>query len=223
MRNFCHACLVPILAVALLVTPAIAAPAGTPAAPLGMIVDASNAHAGADLTNAGATVYDGDHLATRDDATMRLRLGTGQLYLHNATAVDVHALPNGFSADVDAGTISASSPEGQTFQLQVDGVIVRPATPHATSAQIVRISPTEAILSSTRGDLLVTLEDEVKTVSAGSSYKLEISTEDESSGKNQGPTPAGRNRHVFALLLIAGASAATGYLIYRAVISPTAP
>lgn len=222
MRKFCFACLLPILGVALLGAPAIAAPAGTPAAPLGMIVDASNAHAGADLTYAGSTVYDGDHLATRDDGTMRLRLGTGQLYLHNGTAVDVHALPNGFSADVDAGTISASSAEGQTFQLQVDGVIVRPATSHATSAQIVRVSPTEAILSTTRGDLLVTLDDEVKTVSAGSSYKLEISS-DESSDKTQGPIPAGRKKPKLVLILITAAAATTGYLIYRAVISPTAP
>ena len=222
MRKFCYAFLLPILGTVLLGAPVVAAPAGAPAAPLGMVVEASNSHAGTDTTYAGATVYDGDQFETREDGTMRLRLGTGQLILHKSTGVKVNSLPKGFSADLYDGAVSASSAEGQTFQLLVDGVTVRPATAHATYAQISRVSPTEAILTSTRGDLQITLDDEVKTVSAGSSYKLEIS-DDESSDKNQGPRPAGRNRHVFAIILIGALAGVTSYMIYRATVSPMAP
>ena len=149
---------------------------------------------------------------------------SGQMLLHKLTSVRVHAFPKGFSADLDNGMVTASSSEGQTFHVIVDGVTIRPAGSPATSAQIAKVSPTEAILISTRGDLQVTLGEETKIVSSGSSYRLVLESEESSSSPNpQGPQPAGRNRRRFELILITLGAAAMGVLIWRATVSPVAP
>lgn len=216
--------LTPLFGLVLLHAPAFASPAGPSSPPLGVVVAADNPHTGVDKIYAGATVYDGDRLATVEDGAMRLRLGNGQLLLHQGTAVTVHALPNGFSADLNNGTVSASSPEGQIFQVLVDGITIRPATSQPTSAQVQLVSPTEAILTSTRGTLLVSMGDVSKTVSAGNSYKLEIDdTEEASAGPQQGPVPAGKNRHVLTILIIGAVAAGTAIAIWRSVLSPSSP
>jgi hypothetical protein len=216
--------LFPLFGVVLLHAPAFAFPAGPSSPPLGVVVSAENPHTGVDRIYAGATVYDGDRLTTVEDGAMRLRLGTGLLLLRQGTAVTVHALPNGFSADLDNGTVSASSPEGKIFQVLVDGITIRPATSQPTSAQVQLVSPTEAILTSARGDLLVSMGDVSKTVSAGNTYKLQIDDEEEASaGPQQGPIPAGKNRHILEIIIIAGVAIGTGIAIWRSVMSPNSP
>jgi len=212
--------LIAILGVTMLESPVMAAPPGTPSAPLGTVLAADNVHAGVDAIYSGATIYDGDRLVTQDIGTMRVRLGTGQMFLHQNTSALVHAIPNGFSADLDAGIVSISSAEGQTFQLLADGATIRPANTHPTSAQIAKISPTEVILTPTRGALQITMGDEVKTVEAGGSYKMEVETEDPGQ-KRQVPVAAARNH--FIIIAIAALGVATGLIIWRALVSPSSP
>jgi hypothetical protein len=213
--------LIAILGVLLLQAPVMAAPPGTPSAPLGVVLAAENANAGVDATFSGATIYDGDRLVTQDIGTMRVRLGTGQIFLHQSTSTQVHAIPNGFSADLDVGTVSISSSEGQTFHLLADGATISPASTHPASAQISKISPTELILTSTRGALLVTMGDEVKTVEAGSSYKMEVESEEPDPQQRRPPIATARNH--FILIVIGAVGVATGIIIWRAVVSPNHP
>jgi hypothetical protein len=220
VRKFCVAFLIAILGVLLLEAPVMAATPATPAAPLGIVLAAENAHAGVDATYSGATIYDGDRLATQDDGTMRVRLGTGQIFLHQNTSTLVHAIANGFSADLDAGTMTVSSSEGQTFQLFADGATISPASSQPTTAQISKISATEVIMTSTRGALLITMGDEVKTLEAGGSYKMEVESEDPGQ-KRQLPVATARNH--FIIIVIGAIGVATGLIIWRALVSPTAP
>ena len=144
------------------------------------------------------------------------------MVLRQNTTADVHAFPNGFSANLDNGTVVVSSAEGQTFQLIADGATIRPANSQPTSGQISMISPTELILTSTRGTLQVTMGDEVKTVEAGSSYRLEVETEDPGPSPDpQTPHPTARNH--FLWIAIPAIAAVTGIVIWRALVSPTAP
>src|ERR1700680_2180936 len=109
MRKLFNAALVATLGVLLVKAPVIAAPAGKPSVPLGVVLAADNADMGVDATYSGASIYDGDRLMTRDHGTMRVRLGTGQMFLQQGTSTQVHALPNGFSADLYDGTVTVSS------------------------------------------------------------------------------------------------------------------
>jgi hypothetical protein len=219
VRKLLTAFLIVSLSVVLMEAPVLAAPASSPSAPLGVVVAAENANVGAGVTTSGATIYDGDRLQTPANSTLRVRLGSGQIVLRQNSIADVHTFPNGFSANLNAGTVVVSSAEGQTFQLIADGATVRPANAQPTSGQISMISPTQLILTSTRGTLEVTMGDEVKTVEAGSSYRLEV--EEEASPNPQAPHPTARNR--FLWLAIPAVAVITSIVIWRALVSPSKP
>lgn len=222
MRTFFTAVLIAVLTLLLVQSSTMAAPGSSPSVPLGVVVSSENSNYGAAVTTSGSTIYDGDHLQTQPNATIRVKLGSGQLILRQSTIADVHAFPNGFSANLDNGTVVVSSPEGQTFQLVADGATVRPATSQATSGQISMISPNELILTGIRGTLEVSMGDEVKTVEAGSSYRLEVEPDEaEPTSSGQSPRPTGRNRFLF--ILIPAVAAVAGIIIWRALVSPTTP
>ena len=104
---------------------------------------------------------------TETGGTLRAQLGGPQMFLRSSSNALVHTLPNGFSAELGAGTVVVSSNPGQTFQLLADGATIRPAGAQGTVAQITRVSPTELLLNSTRGaSSSITMGDEVKTIEA---------------------------------------------------------
>ncbi len=221
MSKLFSAVLIAILSLVLIEAPVMAAPASSPSAPLGVVVAAENANVGAGVTTSGATIYDGDRLQTPANSSLRVRFGTGQMVLRQNTIADVHSFPNGFSANLNTGTVVVSSTEGQTFQVLADGATIRPANAEATSGQVTMISPTELILTGTRGTLLVTMGDEVKTLEAGSSYRLEVETEEDPGPNPQAPHPTAKNH--FLWIAIPVIAAVTGIVIWRALVSPTAP
>jgi hypothetical protein len=144
------------------------------------------------------------------------------MVLRQNTIADVHAFPNGFSANLGAGSVSVSSAQGQTFQVIADGATVRPSDSQPTSGQIAMISATELILTSTRGTLEVSMGDEVRTVEAGSSYRMEVESEDPGPGPNpQSPHATARNH--FLWIAIPVIAAVAGVVIWRALVSPTVP
>jgi hypothetical protein len=211
--------LVTILGLALAGVPAVAATPNPASAPLGVIVQADRSTSGVDLAYNGSTVYDGDRLETDDRVSLRARLGGPELFLRPSTTAQVHGLANGFAADLIRGTVVASSAEGQTFQLVANGATIRPANSQPTVAQVTFVNPEELVLTSTRGVLLVSMGDEVRTVEAGKSYRMEIETENQGpQGSGRGPYHPARNR--FLLFLIIGVAAGTGIGVWRALISP---
>ena len=222
MRRLITATLIATSSFVFAATPMMAAPASSPSAPLGVVVSSENANVGAGVTTSGATIYDGDRLQTPANATLRVRFGSGQMVLRQNTTADVHALTNGFSANLAIGTVVLSSAEGQTFQVLADGATIRPANAQPTSGQITMISPTELVLTSTRGTLEVSMGDEVKTVEAGSSYRMEVETADSGSNSNpQQPHATARNRFLWIAIPVVGA--VTGVVVWRALVSPTTP
>jgi hypothetical protein len=167
----------------------------------------------------GATIYDGDLLQTGSGGALRAQLGGPQMYLRQSTSALVHSLPNGFTAELGAGTIVVSSSQGQTFQLLADGVTIRPAAEQSTIAQITKVNGNELLLTSTHGALKITLDDEVKTIEEGSSYRMKVAA-DESGQQPQGPYHTGRRRRRLLFFLIGGSAVATGVLTWRALMSP---
>jgi hypothetical protein len=222
VRKLFTAVLIATMSLVLIEAPVMAAPASSPSAPLGVVVAAENANVGAGVTTSGATIYDGDRLQTPANSTLRVRLGSGQMVLRQKTTADVHAFPNGFSANLDYGTVVVSSAEGQTFQLIADGATIRPANAQPTSGQISMISSTELILTGNRGTLQVTMGDEVKTVEAGSSYRLEVETADPGPAADPQSPHATAHNH-FLWIVIPVVAAVAGVVIWRALVSPTQP
>jgi len=223
VRKVFSAVLIAILSLVLVEAPAMGAPASSPSAPLGVVLAAENANVGAGVTTSGATIYDGDRLETPSNGTLRVRLGAEQIYLRQNTIADVHAMANGFSASLNSGSVVVSSAEGQTFELLADGAAIRPASAQPASGQITVITPKELILTGTRGMLTVSMGDEVRTVEAGNSYRLEVESESADPGAypQQSPHPTARNRFLF--FLIPTVAVVTGIVIWRALLSPKDP
>jgi hypothetical protein len=216
VRTLSLSILVAVLSVSLIGIPTMATPANPASAPLGWVLQAERAHVGADLTSGGATIYDGDRLETQVDGTLRARLGNSQMYLRENTLAEVHGLSNGYSASLLHGTVIASSPEGQTFQLLANGATIRPVGTQATVAQVTWLSANELLLTSNAGAIQVSLDGgDVKTIEAGNSYRMEIAPEPPAQG---GVTQAGgRNRAIYIWMVAAGV--ATGICVWRAMVS----
>jgi hypothetical protein len=206
---------------ALVGAPAMAAPASPASVPLGVVLQANRAQIGTDMTSGGATIYDGDILQTGGNGTLRARLGTSQMYLRENSAAQVTGLSNGFTANLTAGTVVVSSAQGQTFQLFANGATIRPVGTDDTVAQITRVSPSELVLSSTRGVLKVSMGEEVRTVEAGKAYRMKLEPDASDPGPQGGPYHTARNR--FLWIAVFGISAGTGIGIWRALISPSQP
>ena len=218
MRTLLVSGLIVVLSVMLVGAPVMAKPAS---APLGSVMQAERAHLGADITSSGATIYDGDRLETQDDGTLRARLGGSQLYLRQGTIAEVHGLSNGYSASLLHGTVIASSPEGQSFQLLANGATIRPLDAKATVAQVTWVTPSELVLTSNVGAIQVSLEGDVKTIEAGNSFRMEIQPEASSSGPGPqgGPAHGGHNHAIY--FWIAAVAVATGIGVWRALVSPS--
>jgi hypothetical protein len=224
VRTMFTVVLIATMSIMLIEAPVMAAPAGSPSVPLGVVMAAENSNVGASVPTSGATIYDGDRLQSPANSTLRVRLGSGQLVLRQNTTAVVHSLPNGFSANLGTGTVVVSSPAGQTFELIADGATIRPANAQAATGQISMISATELVLTGTRGTLEVTMGDEVKTVEAGSSYRLEVESEESGPGPaGQGQRPHATGRRRFLWIFLPAVGAVTGIVIWRALCSPDSP
>ena len=219
VRRIFMLCLVIALSASLIGIPTMAKPANRVSVPLGLVMQAERAHVGADITSGGATIYEGDRLETQGDGTMRARLGGSQMYLRPSTITDVRGLPNGFAASLLHGTVIASSPEGQTFELIANGATIHPFGKQATMAQVTWVSPNELLLTANVGAIQVSLEGELKTIEAGNSYRMEIEPEEASPQGGRGPSHGGRNHAIYIWVAVAAAATAIG--VWRALVSPS--
>ena len=220
MRTLLKSGLAIVLAVALVGMPVMAAPANPASAPLGVVLQADRAQVGAGIMYSGATIYEGDRLETVADGMLHARLGGPRIYLRPNTAAEVHSLSNGFSASLMHGTVVVSSAKGQDFRLLADGATIRPVGAQETVAQVSWVNAKELLLTSNRGAIEVSMGDEVKTVEAGNSYRMEVETADPAPPQN---TPYHTARNRFVLIAIIAVSAATIIGVTLALISPCAP
>jgi len=163
-----------LLSIAIGAAPTLAAAANPATAPLGVVVQSDQAKLGGDAVSSGATIYDGDVLQTEGTGLLRANLGGPQMYLRQSTQAEVHRLPNGFSANLNSGTVIISSKQGQAFELLADGAVVRPAGADSVVALVTLVSDRQLLLSSSRGAFKVEFAGELKTVEAGESYRLEL-------------------------------------------------
>jgi hypothetical protein len=206
------------LSVTLVGVSAMASPANPPSAPLGSVMQADRAHQGVDLASSGSTIYDGDRLQTQDDGTLRALLGKSQLFMQHSTLTEVHGLANGYSASLLTGTIIASSPAGQTFQVLANGATIRPVGTRATVARVTWVNPKELLLTSNLGAIQVAYEGDVQLIEAGNSVRMEITSEEAASAGPQGPpSHGGRNRAIYFWITVA--AVATGVGIWRVLES----
>jgi hypothetical protein len=212
-----------ILTVAFVKIPVMAAPAGTASA--GIVLQANRAFISTDNATSGASVFDGDSIATDSGGTLQVRFGNSQAYLLPQSSAVVHQNGAGFGATLTAGTVILSSAGGNGFSLLADGATLRPASSQATTAQITMVSPRELNLISQKGSLEISMDGEVKTIPEGSSYRMVVEPDAAGSPGNPSPqntpSPTGRNHFLLFALILVGAAVGIG--LGLALISPDKP
>jgi hypothetical protein len=228
MCCLCSRILSAFLIFGLITLPANAAPV---AAPLGVVVVANQAKVGDSKAVSGSTVFQGDRLATDENGQLQVRFGGTQARFLPGSSAVVNQVEGGVNAALLSGSVNLASAAGDTFSLTANEAVVRPATSQAVLAQVTRVSPSELLLSSSKGALEVTFDGEVTTIAAGTSYRMLL---DPAAADSQGPAagstrPAGRRRRRALFLWIGGAAAATGIAIAAvggsssSPVSPSAP
>jgi hypothetical protein len=216
--------ILPVLAVLAVATfavsVAVAAPA--PMASMGVVLQANNANLSGSPVVIGATIFNGDTLSTENTGALRARFGSSQIYLFPNSNVSVTQSADGFSATLEGGTVLVSSGVGASYSVLADGAIVQPKSNEKSVAQISYVSPTELMLTSSIGDLQVTMGDETQTVTAGTSYRMMIAPAGQpaASPAAQPAATSGANR--FYLVAILAIVVGTGIALWRAFESSSA-
>jgi hypothetical protein len=223
VRIIAKSLLAALISMALVQAPVMAAPA---APALGVVLQANNADVGATSAVIGSTVFAGDRLATNEGGALRVGLGTSQAYLVPHSSATVQQFSDGLGATLTSGTVVLNSVAGGSFRLSADGATIRPNTPGATSAQVTMVSPTELLLLARKGSLEVSMDDDVKTVPEGASYRMLILPPDAPPGAAAAAVPpgspsvlsAGRNRFIFIVIVLIAIGLTIG--IIEATLSP---
>jgi hypothetical protein len=190
----------------------------------GIVTQASNASLSYGAVSAGASVYDGDTLATGVDGALTLRAVSSMIHLGTRSRV---TLRSASAADkcaqftLSAGTVMFAAPQAAAIEIRADQADVRPATQVPSSGQITIITPSSFEIFARRGALKIQYRDDTEMIAEGTSYRvvLDASNDDAPSAKT---APGNRPKSIKApshkhkrivLIAIVGSVAATANAI----------
>ncbi len=199
-------CLVVVLVIGLLDLPAFAANEK----PLGLVTQAQEAHMDNAKLAVGTTVYPGDTVETDTGGTLRLKMGTNQLYLMASSAATLAQGSAIVRAVVDHGTVGFSSNGTDKIELEIPEGILRATDGVPAYGQVTITSPLEVVISAYRGTLVLDNEGELHTIPAGKSYRVTMELEPAAvapaalpgQADNTAPVPPRRRRRRLAFYLI---------------------
>ena len=204
--------------------------------PLGMIVIATNAHLDSAEAALGANVYGGDALETSAGGTLRVKVGTGQLYLLGDSAATMSPAEIDGTGEAGAGdaagatsatgaakvrarltrgTIGFSAPSSEGIEIETAVGVVRAADGQARAFGQVTARGTQSIVvTSYTGTLVVEREGEEHVIAEGKTYEVALPSANAEPQK-YGVTPA-RNDKLALKLIVVGAAAVAGFFLWCA-------
>ena len=219
MRVCFRACLIAILAAGLLNLPAYAANDS----PLGMIIQAEGlAHLGPAKAAIGSTVYPGDSIFTEAGGTMRMRVGTSQVYLLSESGASLTQGKDMVHVVVAHGTVGFSSPANDPIGLDTPLGFVHPVAGHPAFGQVTLNSRIEMIVTAYHGDLIVEENGNTHTILEGKSYRITTDLEQPAapptassqSGQGSGTTKSAMSSPKGEVIAIVGTAALLSWLAW---------
>jgi hypothetical protein len=224
LRLIARACLVVVLVVGLLDIPGFAANEK----PLGLVLQAQQASVDNAKLAVGTTVYPGDTVETDTGGTLRLKLGTNQLYLLASSAATLAQNSTIVHAVVAHGTVGFASNGSDKIELEIPEGILRAADGVPSYGQVTITSPLEVVISAYRGTLVLDNDGELHTIPAGKSYRVtmelepaavaptsDVAPQDTQSNNAQVIQPRKRRRKKLAFYLIfTGAIAGMSWAVW---------
>jgi len=185
VRSIARSGLVAILGFGMLNLPVF----GAGGEPLGVVIQTQDAHLSNANAQIGATVYPGDAITTEQDGTIRLRIGSGQLYLAPSSSASLTQNAKIAHVDVSRGTVGFVSVTSAQVELETPVGLVRPANGERAQGQVTVTGPNQIIVSAYSGALTVEKNGVSRTVEAGKSYN--VTFDPNAAPSAQVPTGAG--------------------------------
>ncbi len=184
-RSCGRSCLVAILGFGMLNVPAL----GAAGEPLGIVIQTQDAHLSNANAQIGATVYPGDAITTEQDGTIRLRVGSGQLYLAPSSSASLTQNSKIAHISLSRGTAGFVSVTASQLELETSVGLVRPANGQRAQGQVTVTGPNQMTVSAYSGALSVERNGESRIVEAGKSYN--VTFDPNAALPAQGPAGAG--------------------------------
>lgn len=198
---------------------------------LGTVVSAERARVSDAAATAGTTVFDGDRLRTEAQGALQVRAGAARLYLAGSSSATLASEGGIPSAILHAGTAIFSTATAKGFQLRAGTAQIRLQADVPTVAQVAITGPKELLVTSRRGGLAITVDDETQIISEAGSYRVLLDPPaapepqgPRGAGSRRGgglPRKAGRNK--FLIIVVTATAALTIFAVHEALESPDRP
>jgi hypothetical protein len=199
--------------------------------PLGMIVLANSTYVDKGTAGSGADVFSGDYLKTDPGGTLRLKLGSSQLYLLSASEAILSQDGNEVRARIKQGTAGFSSAVAGQFDIETPIATIRAADGQRAFGQVTLTSSDKMLVSAYNGDLVVERNGETKIVKAGEAYNVSYAPDPTPASSSSSAPPQGSgtrartNGHLIleAVVIIGGAALGSGLLYHYLSESDSKP
>ncbi len=213
-----------ILVAASLAASASSAPLSAAPKPLGLVLSAERARVGAAPATTGATLFPGDTLSTDAAGTLRIRVGTAQIYLLPNSSATLEQAEQLSGATLTQGTIGFSSAADTPVIIHAPGAVIRTRGGQPGHGQITVVNPNELLVSSYQGTLEVVNAGETLAVPQSSTARVHL---DDPQGRTPGPRGVGVEnvRHAQIIEWVVGGTiiAATVAFVVGQNVSPHVP
>ena len=218
MRSFARACLAVTLACGMVNLPIV----GAASRPLAVITAADKAHLSNADAQTGSTVYAGDSLATEATGSLRLQVGSGQLFLAPSTAATFADSASMARLSLTHGTTGFASITPGQLEIETPIATVRPVGGQKVQAQIAITGANQMTVSTFTGSVVVERDGMSRTINAGQAFAVAFdpaSAEPQDDHGGGGSSSTVSARHDGAPLvftaIVAGGAIVLGYLIWH--------
>lgn len=158
--------------------------------PLGVILTAENARLDNAKATIGADVFSGDALVTEDRGSVRVTVGSSQVYLLADSSGMLMPNQDRVQARVDIGTMGFSSTAPAQLEVRTPLAVIRGADGNPIFGQVTVLSAYRVRISAFKGTLRVADNNGgERTIAAGETY--EASEPDPNPHPSDNPPPKG--------------------------------
>ena len=196
--------------------------------PTGVVSDAVLAHVdGADAA-LGANVYAGDALNTYPGGTLRMRVGSGQLFMLASSEASVTQDHGRIDMIMKSGTAGFSGTIDDPLEIDTPVGTVRPANDKHAFGQVTITGASQIIVTSYEGTLSLTHDGEERMIEAGKSYRVTLAAPAPPAAPypqgGQGAGTSNNHRRLIFEAILIGGTAAVGYVVWHVLSeSPSNP
>ena len=221
MRLLGRSCLIAFIICGLLNLPVFSAVAGERA--LGVVIQSEIGRLGNGPNNVavGTSVYPGDSLWTDIGGSMRVKVGSGQLYLLASSTITLGQDEDFVQATLTRGTVGMSAATTDKLEIAMPEGILRPVAGQSAYGQVTMLSPNEVIISAYRGAMMLDNVGETHMIGAGSAYRVVILPDDtqQPQGAATQEYPEGKmkypkRRHLALTLILLSAAGVGAFFLY---------